>query len=122
MTTKELGENSEMHRLECELTEKELQQYGEDLAHRLIDISELIKERARINGKIKPIEQEVEQLCTKIDTKKEVREIVCDWHFDWDKGKKWLIRTDTYEVVPDNTYDITDFEKQQRLELDGQEP
>lgn len=98
-----------------------MKQYGEDLAHRLMDIGSLELDRARINAKIKPIQQEVEQLVTKIDTKEEVREVDCDWHYNWTAGKKELFRTDTFEAVPNTKFDITDEEKQIKLELDGQE-
>jgi len=112
---------TETRHLDCNLTDEELKQYGEDLAHRFMDVQALQVERARINAKIKPIEQEIETIVVKIDTKKEVREVECDWFYDWHKGKKWLVRTDTYETVPHTTLDITEEEKQQRLELNGQE-
>lgn len=109
-------EYTENRHLECDLTDAEVKQYGEDLAHRLMDITSLELEKARINVKIKPIKEDVEGLVTKIDTKKEVREVACDWHYDWDAGNKRLIRTDTYDTLPNTTFDITDDEKQQQLE------
>jgi len=107
---------TEMRHLDCVLTDEEVKQYGEDLAHRLMDITALELEKARVNNKIKPIKSEVEELVAKIDTKKEVREVACDWHYDWDKGKKRLIRTDTYATLPNTTFDISEDEKQMNLE------
>ena len=121
MAKKEL-DTTDMRHLDCELTDAEIKQYGEDLAHRLMDITVLELEKKRIGNKIKPIEEDVEKLIVKIDTKKEVREVACDWHYDWDKGKKRLIRTDTYEEVPNTKYDISEDEKQLQLEITGQEP
>ena len=109
---------TEDRHLECALTDEEVQQYGEDLAHRLLDIGALELEKARVNSKIKPIKEEVEELVTKIDTKKEVRSVICDWHYDWDAGKKRLIRTDTYDTLPNMTLNITENEKQQQLEVE----
>jgi hypothetical protein len=109
-------EYTENRHLDCDLTDEEVQQYGEDLAHRLLDIGALELEKARVNAKIKPIKEEVETLVTKIDTKKETREVACDWHYDWDGGKKRLIRTDTYDTLPNTTFDISDDEKQQQFE------
>ena len=112
---------TEMRHLDCELTDEEVKQYGEDLAHRLMDISALEVDKARLNAKIKPIKDDVEKLVVKIDTKKEVREVACDWHFDWDRGKKTLFRTDTFKSLPNTTFDISDAEKQIKLDMDGQE-
>jgi hypothetical protein len=112
-------EYTENRHLDCKLTDEEVKQYGEDLAHRLMDISALELEKARLNVKIKPIKDEVEKLVVKIDTKQEVKEVVCDWHFDWERGEKRLIRTDTFEEVPHTTFDISEDEKQQKLEMES---
>lgn len=107
---------TEERHLTCELSDAEVKQYGEDLAHRLMDITALELEKSRITAKIKPIKEDVEELVGKIDTQEEVRQVVCDWFYDWDNDKKWLVRTDTFSTVPNTTSGITEDEKQQQFE------
>ena len=109
-------EYTESRHLDVQLTDEEIKQFGEDLAHRLMDISALELERTRLNIKIKPIKEEVEQLVQKIDSKIEVRPVDCDWHFDWKKGTKELFRSDTGEAIKGTKADIAEWEKQLNLE------
>jgi hypothetical protein len=120
MSKKQLEMSEERH-LDCFLTDDEVKQYGEDLAHRLMDIGALEAEKSRLTAKIKPIQKDVEILVQLIDTGKEVRSVPCDWDYDWNRGKKSLYRSDTAEIVPNTTFDISEDEKQIKLELDGQE-
>ena len=113
-------EYTEKRHLECVLTAAEVKAYGEDLAHRLMDIGKLEADKSVLTAKIKPIQKDVEALVVKIDTGKEVREVDCDWHYDWDNGKKKLFRSDTYDEVPHTTYDITEEEKQLELKARGE--
>lgn len=121
MKKKELDYTEKRH-LDCDLTDAEVKQYGEDLAHRLMDIAVLEGQKAVLSAKIKPIQKDVESLVVKIDTKREVREVDCDWAYDWKCGKKSCFRVDTGEIIPNTTFDISEDEKQLQLEQNGQEP
>lgn len=118
MSKQEL-ETNETRNLVCQLTEHELIERGQELDQVLKDIAGLIQERAAVNAKIKPKEQRVEKLVTIIDTKEEVREVECDWSFNWNSGVKTLYRSDTQEKLESKP--ITDAERQIQLELNGQE-
>ena len=110
---------NETKKLICKLTEHECMERGEELAQVFKGIQELEVERARINAQIKPKQQRVEQLVTIIDTKLEEREVECDWRFDWIKGVKVLVRSDTFEEV--DSVKISEEERQIKLDLDNQE-
>lgn len=118
MSKQEL-EYNESRKLICELTDAEVKERGEELAQELKGITELEVERARVNAKIKPKQQRVEQLVAAIDTKREEREVECDWCFEWSKGVKVLVRSDTFEEV--QTTQISEEERQIKLELELQE-
>lgn len=58
-------------------------------------------------------------LARKITTRKEDRQVECDWEFDYPKGKAYLIRLDTGVTI--DSRPLTDDERQQRLDLEGEE-
>lgn len=105
-------------RLLCELTDTEVMEKGIELKDCLKRITELEVEKARINNQIKPIKGLIEELVPVIDTRKEIRDVECDWHFNFDTGVKTLFRTDTYEKVKDQP--ISDYERQQQLKMEGE--
>lgn len=110
---------TETQRLLCELTDLELMEKGIMLKDCLKQLTELEVQKARLSAAMKPIKSQIEDLVPIIDTRKEMREVECDWRFEWSKGIKVLVRTDTYEEVTRKP--VTDEEKQIQLELNNQE-
>lgn len=110
---------NETQRLLCELTDLELMEKGIMLKDCLKQLTELEVQKARLTAAMKPIKSQIEDLVPIIDTRKEMREVECDWRFEWAKGIKVLVRTDTYEEVTRRP--VTDEEKQIQLELNNQE-
>lgn len=106
-------------KLYCELTTEELVLRGNELAQELTGIVKLELGRARLNAKIKPKKERVEELAVIIDAKKEERDVKCTWHFDYDYGRKVLRRDDTYEQLDEDI--IQEYERQQHLKFTGKE-
>jgi hypothetical protein len=118
MSQQEL-ETNETRRLLCELTDLEVMEKGIMLKDCLKQLTEFEVEKARITAHMKPVKSQIEDLVPIIDTRKEMREVECDWRYDWPKSVKILYRTDTFEEV--DRKPITDAERQIQLELNGQE-
>jgi hypothetical protein len=106
-------------KLYCELTTDELVTRGNELAQELTGIVKLELGRARLNAKIKPKKERVEELAVIIDAKKEERDVKCTWHYDYERGQKTLRRDDTYEALDDDI--IQEYERQQHLKFTGEE-
>jgi hypothetical protein len=111
-----MGNQNEKLRLLCELNDNEVMERGIQLADALKQIGVLEVEKARVSAKIKPIKDEVERLVPIIDTRKEMREVDCDWHYNWDTNKRTLFRSDTYEKVEGWERDISEQEKQRHFD------
>lgn len=118
MSKQEL-ETNETRRLLCELNDHEVMEKGILLKDCLKQLTEFEIQKARISAAMKPVKSQIEDLVPIIDTRKEVREVECDWRYDWPKSIKILYRTDTMEEVERKP--ITDAERQIQLELNGQE-
>lgn len=86
-------------RLPVELTDREIQLYGQEQAAELVAIEKLEDKRAEINEAIKPKKKRVDKLAHIIDSKEEERQVDCLWRHDWEREEKRLIRTDTREIV-----------------------
>jgi hypothetical protein len=102
------------------LTDDELIQKGEELVKLYKEISVLDAEKKRLSHKIKGLDEQIEDLIKIIDAKEEERNVLCRWVYNWKKGTKHLIRTDTGEELQ---YDlIEDWERQQKLIEPENEP
>jgi phosphotransacetylase len=110
---------TEKLRLLCELNDNEVMERGIQLADSLKQIGVLEVEKARVTAKIKPIKDEVERLVPIIDQRKEMREVDCDYYYDWDKGKVNLYRADTGETVEGWERNISEDEKQRHFDEVG---
>jgi hypothetical protein len=105
-------------KLYCELTTDELVARGNELAQELTGIVKLELGRARLNAKIKPKKERVEELAVIIDAKKEERDVKCNWYYDYERGQKTLHREDTFELLEDDI--IREHERQQHLRFTGE--
>jgi hypothetical protein len=105
-------------KLFCELTADELLVRGNELVTELTGITKLEFARSRVNAKIKPKKERVDELAVIIEQKKEERDVKCEWFFDWDGGKKTLHRLDTYGEL--ETDIIREWERQQHFKFTGE--
>lgn len=100
-------------KLEVILTEDCKLEYGKEVSKLLVEVVEHDLEKARITAKAKPKKERIEHLAIAIDSGREIQDVECEWQYDWDRGKKDLVRLDTYECI--DTDKIQDWERQQHL-------
>ncbi len=109
--------------LSCDLRYAEIHKYGEELSktiESLAEANDLKKASAAYHAeKIASLEKDVRQLSRKISTKKEDREVKCEWQYRWEEGMKDLVRLDTFQII--ETLPISDADHQTRLELEKPE-
>lgn len=84
----------------------------------LTGITKLEFARSRVNAKIKPKKERVDELAVIIEQKKEEREVKCKWFHDWQGGKKTPRRMDTFEEL--ETDIIREWERQQHFKFTGE--
>lgn len=109
--------------LECNYTDEELSNFKNELVKKLTEVGELQNEKkdfdADKSAKIKSREDDISRLVNNINVGYEFRTIECDVKIDINKDEKYIIRTDTNEVV--ETLKLRPEEKQTELEIDETE-
>lgn len=109
--------------LVCELTTEEIAAYSQELATITSLEAEVEAEKKEkmsdFTAKLNKCAADRRMLARKITTKKEDRQVECDWEFDYPKGKAYLIRLDTGVTI--DSRPLSDEERQQRLDLEGEE-
>jgi len=73
---------------------------------------------AAYTDKIKTADVQIQSLARKISTGKEFREVECAWNYDWNGGRKFLIRQDTFDQI--DVRSITDDERQQHFDIEAE--
>ena len=106
--------------LECDLTSKERAGYATDLARDTIDHRET-KEKAKDVAKdfassIQSLESSLSRNSRKVSTGKEMRDVECQWIFNFTEGTKHLVRLDTGEIL-NSMVKVTDNDRQKMLPL-----
>lgn len=108
---------TEIRVLNCTLTDKEKQRYGDQLAE-LIGVRESLREEhkaasALLRERFKGLDEEIEKLCCAIRTGAELRDVTCQAEV---LGSTYMaIRTDTGETVEERN--ATSSERQTELEV-----
>lgn len=107
--------------LPCELTDDELIAKGEKLSKQEIELwakqDEAKKSAKTFKTLIDAMQKIVEGLVAEIDTKKEYREVECEWRYGVPhESEKSLIRLDTFETVQIEA--VQEWEKQQDIDDD----
>lgn len=109
--------------LSVELTTEEIAAYSNELATITSMEAEVEAEKKEkmsdFTAKLNKCAADRRMLARKITTRKEDRQVECDWEFDYPKGKAYLIRLDTGVTI--DSRPLTDDERQQRLDLEGEE-
>lgn len=109
--------------LPCDLCDHELLEYAARLSNlhqQKLDIE--AKKKAAVTefgARTKKIDGEISLLSNNISTKKETRNVECRADYHWPKGKRFLIRLDTGELVSESV--ISEFERQQHMEFMNKE-
>ncbi len=111
----------EERELKCVLNDEEILRYSRELAKKNQDKDDAEQAKkcviADYKDKIESFTASIGLLARKISSGYEHRPVKCTWAYDYEKGKKTLFRDDTCERV--DTADITPYERQQHLGLDG---
>lgn len=88
--------------LPCKLSGEELAEEAQKLTDLLVEIESLEGKKKAVasdfKGKIDALKARVKEL-TGVVTHGEVREVECQWDYDWENATKALIRLDTEEEV-----------------------
>lgn len=85
----------------CELTSAELLERGNEMASCELKAQTLKDERRRLNASIREQTDRMKALASAIDSRRELREVTCQWQPDY-AGKRWsLARLDTGESLPE---------------------
>lgn len=109
--------------LSCELTTEEIAAYSNELATITSLEAEIEAEKKEkvsdYKAKLDKCAADRRVLARKITTRKEDRQIECDWELDYPKGMAYLVRLDTGVTVEQRK--LTEEERQQRLDLEGEE-
>lgn len=114
----------ESRNLLVKLTDEEILEYSGQLAKNTLDLGATEDRKkeavATFTATMKKYEAAINELSHKVSMRKEYREIKCEWHFNWEEGKKTLYRTDTGEQI--ESQPISDYDRQMRLEETGIAP
>lgn len=109
--------------LMCKLTEKEIQGFSRQLAENTQAVSCLEEEKkanaAAFASKISRHRSNISDLARKVTTGQEMRDIDCEWTYDWEGGIKYLHRLDNYEEIEREA--IRDYERQDDLPIDEED-
>ena len=113
----------EIKSLKVILTEEKIIIYSKKLAKANNDKVEIEAKLKAVKDDFKhqtsKADADIAMLSDRISTGEEYSDVQCFWEFNWEKGEKRLIREDTGEEVA--KYEITDFERQEQLKMDGGE-
>lgn len=113
-------ENTVTRELIVNLSEAELRERGDEMALAELDAAKLAEERKQLNAAIRAHTDKRKRLATVIDTRKETREVVCEWVPNYQKKRWQLVRADNRDKLPEER-DMTPVDLQQRLDV-GSEP
>jgi hypothetical protein len=103
--------------LECDLTDAEMQDRGEQMAADERAVERLKLRRKALNADIRGKLDHMTVLAIAIDSRKEVREVACTWRPDYDR-KQWdLVRDDTERVI--RTRAMSKLDLQTKLPLES---
>jgi len=87
----------------CKLTDEEVLAYSRSVASKLgeKDREDKHKKRAakEFDSRIANLESEVVDLIEKVNTGEEMREVECEWRYEWTSNTKVLVRLDTGEEI-----------------------
>lgn len=113
-----MSKDIEIQTLACLLSREEVEDRAGRLAAANQSAVELDNEKkqvtAQFSAKEKAISAEIVNLSNQVASKKEYRQIECEWDFDWTEGVKRLYRTDTSEII--DTRKIKESERQARID------
>ena len=117
-------EDAGLVKVPIKLSDKEIQDKGKMAALLRKERDEKCVELAEIKKKYKAmigdLERRMYQELQDIDEGVEAREVHCEWHFDFDKNKKRLVRVDNDKVVEEQ--DLDEEERQMLIEeMEGAE-
>jgi hypothetical protein len=109
--------------LSCDLTQDEISQYSQELARITGEQSEIEAQKKEVMSdfaaKLNKCTADGRVLARKIITKKEDRQVECDLEFDYKTGMVYTVRCDNGVTIDQRK--LTEDERQQRLDLDGEE-
>ena len=118
-----MSKHSIFKNLPCDLTREEVAVYSEELAKITSMQAEIEEEKKEVlsdfTAKLNKCIADGRVLARKITTRKEDRHIECDLDFDYTKGLVYTVRTDTGQTIDQRK--LTDDERQERLDLEGEE-
>ncbi len=100
--TKRKPEHSE-EKLYCTLTEREHRDRAETLARTVRERNTITEDKkaaaAEFKAQVDDRTQQIDKLAEVVRSGKELRDVDCEWRFDFKKNEKSLVRFDTKEVV-----------------------
>lgn len=109
--------------LQCVLTDEELREKTIEHTHLLDEIDQLNDDlkslKKRMMATIAEKEAEEASLRIVVNTGREHRKVECTINYDWEKKKKFFIRSDTGNTA--NVEPISDFELQEEMKLREEE-
>jgi hypothetical protein len=109
--------------LSCDLTQDEISAYSNELAITIQLKQETESHKKEVmsdfTAKLNKCDADAYMLSRKINNRREDRQIECDWELDYPNGKAYLIRMDTGVTI--DSRKLTDEERQQRFDLEGEE-
>jgi predicted RNase H-like nuclease (RuvC/YqgF family) len=83
----------------CDLTERDLLERGDTMAECELQVQRLRTERSRLNAALREQTDRRSELATVIDSKKETRDVSCEWVPDYKKKRWGLMRLDTKAII-----------------------
>ena len=109
--------------LPCKLSKENILKYSLDLAklnqNKLATEDQKKQVASDYKAKLDKLDAAIGIFSRTITSGIEHRQVDCFWDFDWTRGEKSLVRTDTSEVVQIDP--ISDYERQEKLRLDREE-
>lgn len=104
--------------LPVKLTQDEMVNMSKDLARENQDLGQVEDKKkdvvADFAAQTKKHEANISRLSRMVSTETEYRDVDCVWDFDYKKGNKVLIRTDTKEKIDER--EITQDDRQRKLD------
>lgn len=105
--------------LPVKLTEQEQRDKGKALAHVFAEYRKTQADKKEAAASYKELEQaqleQLEGLREIVSSGYEGRVVVCRWSYDWDRGKRSLIRTDSGEVLETEAIPANELQTDLRL-------
>jgi hypothetical protein len=114
---------STYQKLSCDLSDSEVQNYSNELARITSEQAEIEAEKKEVlsdfTAKLNKCIADSRVLARKVTTRKEERQVECDYEYDYAKGLVFTIRTDTGVTI--NQRKLTDDERQEKLDFEKKE-